>query len=159
MDRGTPHPPPTTTKKKPQRKHLFAAQSSESAADAFTERATAAELTNLHIQGLLEGDCSRVMKAWRRMRRGPEWDTPQGLLEREMEGGEQQSVGGGRRRFITTKIVGGLIGRRRRRRNGGGRRGGRHCDWSGSWFSLGETGLLCKNRADGGFFLFLSYRW
>lgn len=29
------------------------------------ERATAAELTNLHIQGLLEGDGSRVMKAWR----------------------------------------------------------------------------------------------
>jgi len=29
------------------------------------ERATAAELTNLHIQGLFEGDHSLVMKAWR----------------------------------------------------------------------------------------------
>lgn len=56
MDRSTP--PLTTSKKKkkkPQSKHLFAAQSLESAADAFTESATAAELTNLHIQGPVRG--------------------------------------------------------------------------------------------------------
>lgn len=72
---------------KPKRKHLFSARSSESAADAFTESTTAADLTNLHIQSPLQRKVAPVRrKAWSA---APERDTPTGLREEERKGGAE----------------------------------------------------------------------
>lgn len=87
-------------KKTKQSKHLFGAQSLESAADAFKGSATAAELTNMHIQRMWEEDCLHGMKAWRCV-----WmiDGP----KRQAGGREGGARAVGHKRFIMTNAVGG----------------------------------------------------
>lgn len=123
-----------------QSKHLFPAQALESAADAFKGSAAAAELTNMHIQRMLEADCLHGMKAWRCVTMT---DRPK---DSRREG--EQSVAGWSEEIY--HAAGGLIGKRR----------GSDTVIGHAAKSLGEAGSLRKSRFGYlSFFSFLTCRW
>lgn len=127
-----------TTKKKresKQSKHLFPVQALESAADAFKGSAAAAELTNMHIQRMLEADCLHGMKAWRCVTMT---DRPK---DSRREG--EQSMAGWSEEIY--HAAGGLIGKRR----------GSDTVIGHAAKSLGEAGSLRKSRF--GYLRFFSF--